>query len=63
MFIEGYKLYWVLTRCKDLFPEWEDKGDYFLNKITGERVSIEKNKIDENRLTLPFNYSDIVKEI
>lgn len=63
MFIEGDKLYWVLVRCNDLFPDWEDMGDFFRNKKTGETVSPIRNIVNEN--IKYFNYSDycITEEI
>ena len=38
MFLDGKKLYEVLDRCEDLFPEWKREGNKFWNSKTGEIV-------------------------
>ena len=38
MFLDGKKLYQVLDRCEDLFPEWKRMGNKFWNSKTGEIV-------------------------
>ena len=39
MIIEGEKLYQVLDRCEDLFPNWHREGDRFWNCKTGEIIT------------------------
>ena len=41
MILEGEKLYKVLDRCEDLFPNWHKEGDSFWNSKTGEIVTKE----------------------
>lgn len=41
MILEGEKLYKVLDRCEDLFPNWHREGDSFWNSKTGEIVTKE----------------------
>lgn len=38
MFLDGKKLYQVLDRCEDLFPEWKREGNKFWNSKTGEII-------------------------
>ena len=38
MFLNGKRLYQVLDRCEDLFPEWKREGNKFWNSRTGEIV-------------------------
>lgn len=38
MFLDGEKLYQVLDRCEDLFPEWKREGSKFWNSKTGEII-------------------------
>lgn len=38
MFINGKRLYDVLDRCEDLFPEWVRENNSFWNRTTGEIV-------------------------
>ena len=38
MFLDGKKLYQVLDRCEDLFPEWRRECDRFWNSETGEII-------------------------
>ncbi len=38
MFLNGKRLYQVLDKCEDLFPEWKREGNRFWNSKTGEIV-------------------------
>ena len=38
MFLDGKRLYQVLDRCEDLFPEWKREGNTFWNSKTGEII-------------------------
>ena len=39
MFLYGTRLYQVLERCEDLFPEWKRENGQFWNSETGEIVT------------------------
>ena len=41
MILDGKRLYQVLERCPDLFPEWKKEGDQYWNSKTGEIVNKE----------------------
>ena len=38
MVINGKRLYDVLDRCEDLFPEWVRENNSFWNRTTGEII-------------------------
>lgn len=41
MYLYGKKLYKILERCEDLFPEWKKENDQYWNSITGEIITKE----------------------
>ena len=38
MILDGKRLYEVLERCPDLFPEWKKEGNQYWNSKTGEII-------------------------
>ena len=63
MYLEGEKLYQVLDRCSDLFPEWRREGDSFWNSHTGEIISKDGRCMhDCVYRECSFNWSDYGKE-
>ena len=39
MILDGERLYQVLERCPDLFPEWKKEGNEYWNFKTGEIIT------------------------
>ena len=62
MYLEGKKLYQVLDRCSDLFPEWKREGDSFWNSHTGEIVTKNGHYMYDCVYRECFNWSDYGKE-
>ena len=58
MFLDGVKLYQVLDRCEDLFPEWQREGNSFWNSQTGEIIH-ESGLKTQDLVYRGFNYSQM----